>query len=134
MHICDIWKRRTRKHLAIALLLGLILRLFFVLYIPAADVDSDLYRNLAQNIVRHHAYAYDSDSGMVSTDLRVPGYPLFLGALYIFFGDSQRAARCGSSPPGSAITRARFHSPSRAARISSSLTKIARSTNRSTIG
>ncbi|MGO9641561.1 MAG: hypothetical protein ACLP1Y_09690 [Candidatus Acidiferrales bacterium] len=91
IRIHDVWNRETRKHLAIALLFGLLLRLFFVLYLPVADVDSALYEELGQNVVEHHAYAYDSGTGLVSTDVRVPGYPLFLGFLYVLFGDSHRA-------------------------------------------
>jgi hypothetical protein len=91
IRIRDLWDRRTRTHLALALLAGLLLRLFFVIYVPFADIDSDLYNELGRNVVNIHAYAYDSGNGMVSTDARVPGYPLFLGALYIVGGDSQRA-------------------------------------------
>jgi 4-amino-4-deoxy-L-arabinose transferase-like glycosyltransferase len=87
----EIWNRETRKHIAIALLLGLVLRLFFVFYLPAADVDSDLYKELAQDVVLHHTYAFDTGSALVPTDVRLPGYPLFLSALYVFFGDSTRA-------------------------------------------
>jgi 4-amino-4-deoxy-L-arabinose transferase-like glycosyltransferase len=91
MRIRDLWDRQTRTHLALALLLGLFLRLFFVVYVPFADVDSELYQELGHNVVKIHAYAYDSGNGMISTDVRVPGYPLFLSGVYIFFGDSQRA-------------------------------------------
>jgi Dolichyl-phosphate-mannose-protein mannosyltransferase len=91
IRIRDLWDRDTRKHLALALLLGLLLRLFFVVYVPFADVDSDLYNELGHNVVKIHAYAYDSGNGMISTDVRVPGYPLFISVVYVFFGDSQRA-------------------------------------------
>jgi 4-amino-4-deoxy-L-arabinose transferase-like glycosyltransferase len=91
IRIRDLWDRDTRKHLALALLLGLLLRLFFVIYVPFADVDSDLYNELGQNIVKIHAYAYESDDRVIPTDVRVPGYPLFISAVYIFFGDSHRA-------------------------------------------
>lgn len=88
----DLWSRETGKHLVFALLAGFILRLFFVLYLPVADFDTILYEDLSHNVVQHHAYAYTSESGdLVPADVRVPGYPLFLSALYIFFGDSQRA-------------------------------------------
>ena len=91
MRIRNLWDRDIRKHLALALLFGLLFRLFFVLYLPASDIDADLYKELGQNIVENHAYAYDSGNGLVSTDVRVPGYPLFLSVLFIFFGGSQRA-------------------------------------------
>jgi hypothetical protein len=93
IRIRDLWDRQTRTHLALALLLGLLLRLFFVIYVPVQDIDTALYEELGHNIVDHHAYAFENDhgTGLIPTDIRVPGYPLFLGALYIFFGDSQRA-------------------------------------------
>jgi hypothetical protein len=91
IRIRDLWDRKTRTHLALALLAGLFLRLFFVIYVPFADIDSDLYNELGRNVVKIHAYAYDSGNGMVATDARVPGYPLFLGALYVVGADSQQA-------------------------------------------
>src|SRR5271170_3779511 len=87
----DVWDRKTRIHLALALLVGLGLRLFFALYLPATDSDSELYEELGRNMVDCHVYAFDSGNGLVSTDVRMPGYPLFLGALYVFFGTSERA-------------------------------------------
>jgi len=91
--IRELWNRKTRKHLAFALLVGLALRLFFVFYLPTLDIDTELYKELGQNLLVHHAYAYENDAGtaLVPSDIRVPGYPVFLGVLYIFFGDSQRA-------------------------------------------
>jgi hypothetical protein len=87
----EIWNRETRKHIALALLAGVVLRLFFVFYLPVGDVDSDLYKELAQDVVVHHAYAFDTGTELVPTDVRLPGYPLFLSVLYVFFGDSTRA-------------------------------------------
>jgi 4-amino-4-deoxy-L-arabinose transferase-like glycosyltransferase len=87
----DVWDRKTRIHLALALLVGLGLRLFFVLYLPAKDSDTELYEELGRNMVDEHVYAFDSGDGLVSTDVRMPGYPLFLAALYVFFGTSERA-------------------------------------------
>jgi hypothetical protein len=89
--IRDVWNRDTRKHLVLALFFGLLLRLFFVLYLPALDIDSVLYEQLGRNMVVNHAYVYNSGAALIPTAARVPGYPLFLGVLYIFFGDSQRA-------------------------------------------
>ena len=87
----DVWDRKTRIHLALALLVGLGLRLFFVLHLPAQDSDTALYEELGRNMVDIHAYAFDSGDGLVSTDVRMPGYPFFLGILYVFFGTSERA-------------------------------------------
>jgi hypothetical protein len=90
--IPEVWNRDTRKHIAIALLVGLLLRLFIVIYLPTADADADLYKDLAQNLVEMHAYSYQPGTGvLLPTDARMPGYPLFLSAVYVFFGTSQRA-------------------------------------------
>jgi len=80
-----------RKHIVLALLVGLGLRLFFVFHFPGNDDDSEIYQALAQNLVDHHTYGMILNGQMVPLDVRVPGYPLFLAALYLFFGTSTRA-------------------------------------------
>ncbi|MGB6429318.1 MAG: glycosyltransferase family 39 protein [Candidatus Acidiferrales bacterium] len=89
--IRDLWNPATRRNFAIALLLGLLLRLYFVFYLPMFDIDTVMYEALGHNIVLHHAYAYLKGQTLVPTDVRVPGYPLFISVIYIFFGNSQRA-------------------------------------------
>ena len=89
IRISDIWDRRTATHVAAALFLGLILRLFFVLHFPAADSDSEMYEDLGRNVVDNHMYAYDFGRGAVPTDIRVPGYPLFVGFVYLFSPSEQ---------------------------------------------
>src|SRR5579871_1444429 len=84
IQIRNEWDRRTGAHVVAALLIGLALRLFFVFCYPAADLDSELYQDLGRSLVEKHTYVYDFGSGLVPTDIRVPGYPLFLGFIYLF--------------------------------------------------
>ena len=89
--LAGVWDRRTRIHLVLALLAGLGLRLFFVLHLPASDSDTELYEELARNMVDYHVYAFESGDGLVPTGVRMPGYPAFLAVVYVSFGTSQRA-------------------------------------------
>jgi len=81
----------NRKQLVLALLVGLALRLFFVFHFPAVDDDSPAYEELARNLLDHHAYALSLHGHLTPVDLRAPGYPLFLAAVYAFLGRSRRA-------------------------------------------
>jgi hypothetical protein len=91
MRIRDVWNRGTRKHLILALLVGLALRSFFIIHFPAQDDDSPLYEELGKNLVVHHTYAYEEDGKLVPTDIRVPGYPIFTGIVHQVFGAPERA-------------------------------------------
>jgi len=44
------------KHLILAALVGLGLRLFFVWHFPAFDDDTAMYEELARNWIDHHVY------------------------------------------------------------------------------
>jgi hypothetical protein len=71
--------------LFLAALAGLALRLVFALRFPAAAGDSDLYLQLARNLVDHHVYGIWLNGQLVPTDLRMPGYPAFLAGVTILF-------------------------------------------------
>ena len=76
---------------ALALLLGLLLRLWFVLHEARIAGDSLVYGDIALNMLQRHAYGFAiTQSGVVvatrSTLIRLPGYPLFLAACFFFFG------------------------------------------------
>ena len=74
-----------------AALMGLALRLGFVRFFPATGGDTATYLQLARNLLDAHAYALLSDGGLVPTDARVPGYPLFVAAVYAVAGRSDTA-------------------------------------------
>jgi 4-amino-4-deoxy-L-arabinose transferase-like glycosyltransferase len=80
---------RLRKHLVLALLAGLALRLFFVQYFPTISGDTPIYEDLARNWLDHHVFGITVDGRIVPADLRTPGYPGFLAVIYTLFGRSR---------------------------------------------
>ncbi|HEX2713946.1 MAG TPA: glycosyltransferase family 39 protein [Candidatus Acidoferrales bacterium] len=83
---------KMRKYLVLAVLVGLGLRLFFVLWFPAEEVgDTPLYEELARNWLHHHVYGFSLDRGFEPVDIRAPGYPAFLAVIYALAGPSRLA-------------------------------------------
>jgi len=81
-----------RVNIAIAVLAGLALRIFFVLRFPAASSgDSPFYIQLAWNWLKNGIYGAPVDGRLVPLDTRVPGYPAFLAAVFATAGNSPRA-------------------------------------------
>jgi hypothetical protein len=78
-------------NLATALLAGLALRLFFVIHFPFSAGDTKFYGELARNWLDHGVYGLFVKGQLVPTDMRAPGYPAFLAAIYAIFGRSGRA-------------------------------------------
>ncbi len=67
------------------LLVGLVLRLFFVHYFPTITGDGPVYEDLANNWWSHHVYGLVSDGKLIPVDIRMPGYPaLFLLVSHLF--------------------------------------------------
>ncbi|HXM93180.1 MAG TPA: hypothetical protein VOA64_02825 [Candidatus Dormibacteraeota bacterium] len=85
--------KRIISNPATALLLGLCLRLFFVLRFPGNSGDTVLYEQIAANWLKHHAYAMDVAGAVTLVDLRMPGYPAFLTFVYALSGRTEAAAR-----------------------------------------
>lgn len=82
-----------RTNVALAALTGLGLRIFFVLKFPVSDSgDSPFYIELAWNWLKHGVYGFAVNSRLTPVDMRVPGYPAFLAAIFAFAGNSPRAA------------------------------------------
>ncbi len=80
-----------RRSLALALLAGLLLRLFFLLRFPYTAGDSLIYGDIAHNLLVHHVYGFQKVLGAATgaprpTLIRLPGYPLFLAACFRIFG------------------------------------------------
>ncbi len=76
-----------------ALFAGVCLRLYFALKFPAGSGDTAIYEQLATNWLKHGNYAMDIGGTLVPVDLRVPGYPAFLGLLYALTGRTGDSAR-----------------------------------------
>lgn len=85
--------RRSRL-IAFGLLgLALALRLALALGMPNDEPDDGIvYSLLAHNVNVHHIYSNDEDEEYSATYVRVPGYPLFLAAIYQLAGDRNNTA------------------------------------------
>jgi hypothetical protein len=87
-----------KKFVSIAVILtaaALGFRLFLALKLPNDDPDDGrVYARIADNVLDHHSYSTATDEPYKPTLIRVPGYPLFLAAVYKVFGrDNNRAVR-----------------------------------------
>jgi hypothetical protein len=80
--------------MALALLcLALAIRLTFALAMPNDEPDDGrMYSLFAHNIIANGVYSNDEESPFNATYVRVPGYPLFLAAIYRAFGDGNNTA------------------------------------------
>lgn len=76
----------------IALVLGLGLRLWFLQHPMPGDDDTDVYAELAHNVVHHGIYGIAADGEIDPTLIRLPGYPLFLGTIFAVFGEGNFTA------------------------------------------
>src|SRR5438128_3000474 len=88
----------TKKHLAVALLLTLFalgFRLFIALKLPTDEPDDGrLYARIANNVLDHGSYSIATEAPFEPTYIRLPGYPLFVAAVYKLFGrDNNTAVR-----------------------------------------
>jgi len=81
----------SSKHLAAALLAGLALRLFFIVHRPFPAGDTKFYEELARNWLDHGIYGLFIRGQLTSVDMRMPGYPAFLAAIYAVLGRSRAA-------------------------------------------
>ena len=68
-----------------ALVVGLAIRVFFILHFPAHTGDGPMYLSLARNWLHHGVYGLDLNGRLAPVDIRVPGYPAFLAALTFLF-------------------------------------------------
>jgi hypothetical protein len=81
-----------RASAILAVLAGLMVRLYFVLKFPAQDSgDAPFYIELAWNWLKSGIYGFSRDGHLTPADMRVPGYPAFLATIFAFAGNSQRA-------------------------------------------
>src|ERR1700723_3510662 len=85
--------QNARVNIALAALSGLALRLYLVLKFPVTDTgDAPFYIELAWNWLKNGVYGFPVYGQLTPVDMRVPGYPAFLAAVFAFAGQSTRAA------------------------------------------
>ncbi|MGD0544996.1 MAG: glycosyltransferase family 39 protein [Candidatus Acidiferrales bacterium] len=81
-----------RVNAGLAVLAGLALRVFFVLKFPVTDSgDAPFYIELAWNWLKKGVYGFPVNGQLTPVDMRVPGYPAFIAAVFAFAGNSPRA-------------------------------------------
>lgn len=79
------------RHLLAALVFGLALRVFFIVRFPFVAGDSQFYEELARNWLQHGVYGLFVHGQLTPVDMRMPGYPAFLAAVYRLLGQSSKA-------------------------------------------
>jgi hypothetical protein len=83
---------QMRVHMVMAALAGLALRLFFILKFPVTDSgDAPFYIELGWNWLRNRVYGLPIHGVLTPVDMRTPGYPAFVAAIFAFAGKSPRA-------------------------------------------
>ena len=86
-------KQIMRINIALAAVSGLALRLYLVLKFPVTDTgDGPFYIELAWNWLKNGVYGFPVYGQLTPVDMRVPGYPAFLAAVFAFAGQSTKAA------------------------------------------
>jgi 4-amino-4-deoxy-L-arabinose transferase-like glycosyltransferase len=84
---------KMRANVAAAVSAGLALRVYLVLKFPVADTgDGPFYIELAWNWLKNGVYGFAVRGQLTPVDMRVPGYPAFLAAVFAVAGQSTRAA------------------------------------------
>jgi hypothetical protein len=73
------------------LLAGLALRLYFVFHFSPYAGDTKFYEELARNWLDHGRYGLFIQGQLIPVDMRMPGYPAFLAAIYAVFGRANKA-------------------------------------------
>jgi 4-amino-4-deoxy-L-arabinose transferase-like glycosyltransferase len=86
-----------RKRTVCILMVALALRLFFALAFPHVAGDSAIYESFARNLLESGTYSHlqaGPNEALRPTLIRVPGYPLFLAAVFAVAGaGNERAVR-----------------------------------------
>jgi hypothetical protein len=77
--------------LGAALLIGFALRLFFIFKFAPYSGDTKFYEELARDWLYHGVYGLFVRGHLSPVDMRMPGYPAFLAAVYAVFGRSDKA-------------------------------------------
>lgn len=81
----------SNKQLAAAMLAGLALRIFFIAHRPFYSGDTHFYEELARNWLDHGVYGLFINGQLMPVDMRMPGYPAFLAAIYAGLGRTRTA-------------------------------------------
>lgn len=85
---------KTRRLIyAFLILLALSFRLFVAIRLPNDEPDDGrVYSQIARNILEQHVYSIENQAPYTPTLIRLPGYPLFIAAIYSVFGHGNNTA------------------------------------------
>jgi hypothetical protein len=84
---------KMRANVSAAVCAGMALRVYLVLKFPVTDTgDAPFYIELAWNWLKNGVYGFAVHGQLTAVDMRVPGYPAFLAAVFAVAGQSTRAA------------------------------------------
>jgi len=78
--------RRNKLFFSILALLGLLLRGYLLHWHFLFEGDSLVYGDLAKNWLLHGIYGITDTGQVIPVNIRMPGYPAFLGAIFRLFG------------------------------------------------
>jgi hypothetical protein len=86
----------TRKQRVIFLsliVLAAAFRIAVVHWLPNDSADDSLgYEQIARNVLEQHVYTHVTEAPYTPTLVRLPGYPLFIAAIYSVFGHTNNTA------------------------------------------
>ncbi len=79
---------RSSLPVVLLLLLGAMLRVWYIRHANPVEGDPLLYGNIARNLLVHGAYSFSPVTAVrpLPTLIRLPGYPLFLAVVFRVFG------------------------------------------------
>ena len=83
MHLLAGYHRRFFIGVALA---GVALRLFFVFRYPLITFDATVYGDIAKNWLLTGTFGLGENGVVVPTYIRLPGYPMFLGLVWLLSG------------------------------------------------
>ena len=86
----------SRKHwiaVAALLIVAASFRVSVAHWLPNdAPDDGRVYEQMARNVLEQHVYSHDPEPPYAPSLIRLPGYPLFLAAIYSVFGHGNNGA------------------------------------------
>src|SRR5215212_7241399 len=88
-----VHKKRLYSLYVLLLLVALGFRLFIALRLPNDEPDDGrVYSQIAINVLEQHVFSHENQPPYVPSIIRLPGYPLFLAAIYKVFGHGNNSA------------------------------------------
>jgi 4-amino-4-deoxy-L-arabinose transferase-like glycosyltransferase len=88
-----MFTRKQRITVLSLVVLAAAFRIAVVHYLPNDTTDDSLgYEQLARNMLEHHVYSHLAEPPYAPSIVRLPGYPLFLAAIYSVFGHTNNSA------------------------------------------